>query len=432
MDRAVARTGYRGRVIRLARYLRWSDVVPAARSFDPSRARDIAGRIVTRAAGATPVWHYRLEAEIERALIAEYGAWVAGWNWSASFGGGPVRPWESHNSLLPTGETDPRPSVDRVVAALEDWRAFLLQLDEQFAVIRDATKDQPLARAAEHAAARLLPLAVERTEAQDAWYGTFAAALTWYLDARGIPFGRVGRMVHQIISGRFASWSEPDASTAKATCEELGDAIAAAQSSSTVVGLAEWLTIRGAAFANPTAQRERAHISADGHRRYIDGPERARDPQRARRMAAALDAARAAAVPGTPLDFAELARFQKIVLDVPAAEFREGDAFAKQGRERYALDADTRVRFERCLEEARDRSVPVAVRAARVYLDVCFFHPFADGNARAARIALDHVITAEGLALHAIEPIVVVSHAANDLEGAWSLAYVTELLLGLP
>jgi hypothetical protein len=413
-------------------YLRWSDVVPAARSFDSSRARDIAARFITQAADAKRVDQYAVEAEIHRALIAEYGAWVAGWSWSSG-DGGPVDPWCcATHSLLPARETDPRPSIDRVVAALEDWRAFLLQLDAQFAAIRDATKDQPLGRAAEHAAAQLLPLVVERTQTSDAWYGTFSTVLTWYLDAIGIPFERVGRIIDQTISGRFGSWSEPDPSTAKATCEELGEAVAAAQSSTTVMGLAEWLTIRGAAFAKPMGQLQRTHVGADGHRRFIDGPERARDPQRARRMATALDAARAAAIRGKALDFAELARFQRIILDLPAAEFRRGDAFAKQGRERYALDADTRERFEGCLEEARDRSVPVAVRAARVYLDVCFFHPFTDGNARAARIALDHVITAERLALHTMEPIVLVSRAANDGLGARLLANVIEWLLGLP
>ena len=74
----------------------------------------------------------------------------------------------------------------------------------------------------------------------------------------------------------------------------------------------------------------------------------------------------------------------------------------------------------------------VAVRAARVYLDVCYFHPFVDGNARAARLALDHVITRAGLALHAVEPLFVVARAADDGRGAWGLAYSIEYLLGRP
>ena len=61
---------------------------------------------------------------------------------------------------------------------------------------------------------------------------------------------------------------------------------------------------------------------------------------------------------------------------------------------------------------------------------VCFSHPFADGNARAARLTLDYVLTSEGLALNSIEPVIVVSRAANDANGAWCLAYVIEQLLG--
>lgn len=32
-----------------------------------------------------------------------------------------------------------------------------------------------------------------------------------------------------------------------------------------------------------------------------------------------------------------------------------------------------------------------------MYLDVAFFHPFADGNARAALVALVHVLAREGI-----------------------------------
>ncbi|MEV5378932.1 hypothetical protein AB0L26_23595 [Streptomyces nondiastaticus] len=36
-------------------------------------------------------------------------------------------------------------------------------------------------------------------------------------------------------------------------------------------------------------------------------------------------------------------------------------------------------------DAARGASLPLTVRAARAYLDVCFFHPFDDGNAWAGR-----------------------------------------------
>ena len=70
------------------------------------------------------------------------------------------------------------------------------------------------------------------------------------------------------------------------------------------------------------------------------------------------------------------------------------------------------------------------MRAARVYLDVCFFHPFADGNARAARLALEHVLTSEGFALHTADPVFVVGRSAEDARGAWCFALVIDHLIG--
>jgi hypothetical protein len=62
-----------------------------------------------------------------------------------------------------------------------------------------------------------------------------------------------------------------------------------------------------------------------------------------------------------------------------------------------ALDAAT--------PDADDHSVPLLARAARAYLDVCFFHPFVDGNARAARLIFDGVLAREGVILADVRPL---------------------------
>ena len=80
--------------------------------------------------------------------------------------------------------------------------------------------------------------------------------------------------------------------------------------------------------------------------------------------------------------------------------------------------------------EAADVDVDSHRNALHRNLDVCFFHPFEDGNARAARLARDHVLTRAGLGLHAVEPLFVVSRAAGDERGAWWLAYVVEYFMG--
>ncbi|MEU9421005.1 Fic family protein [Streptomyces sp. NPDC048272] len=41
----------------------------------------------------------------------------------------------------------------------------------------------------------------------------------------------------------------------------------------------------------------------------------------------------------------------------------------------------------------------MTARAARAYLDICFFHPFDDGNARSAFLTLIFILAHEGITL---------------------------------
>ncbi len=101
--------------------------------------------------------------------------------------------------------------------------------------------------------------------------------------------------------------------------------------------------------------------------------------------------------PGTALTL------QQHVLGTPhPPAFRTLPAFAQGGRERYGIGPDTRARLDACLaESAADGpgALPLTARAARAYLDVCFFHPFDDGNARCALVALLLVLAREGVGL---------------------------------
>ncbi|MFI9237111.1 Fic family protein [Streptomyces sp. NPDC053079] len=156
------------------------------------------------------------------------------------------------------------------------------------------------------------------------------------------------------------------------------------------------------------------------------GPTRGED--RARRLGAAWQEAYADARAGRTLDFERLAAWQSTVLGVPRAAFRTGTAYAKRGRERYGLHADTPQRFASCLAQSCEPTVPLPARAARLYLDVCFFHPFDDGNARAALLALGHLLATEDVALAWIAPLMVARYA-DDPEGAEELAHVVHLLI---
>lgn len=86
-------------------------------------------------------------------------------------------------------------------------------------------------------------------------------------------------------------------------------------------------------------------------------------------------------------------------------------------------------RFEAAIAQANGTD-SIAVRAVRAYLDVCFFHPFADGNARAARLALDHVLTRAGLGLHAVDPLFVIARSTDDVSGVYTMTEMLRLLAG--
>jgi prophage maintenance system killer protein len=242
---------------------------------------------------------------------------------------------------------------------------------------------------------------LSRTQCEDAWHETFQEVLRWFLELRGADIDAVTNVVDGVIAGRFSSWTEPSKEEIQNACSSIGAAVRDAARPTDV--LAGWLTLREEPATLPEPRRNHRALD-DPHRRYIETHDRARDLVRAARLSAALDAARALASRGEALTFEKFAEIQSLVLG-EAAMFRTGPAYAKEGREMYSLASDTAVRFSRALAEATEGGAPLAWRAARLYLDVLFFHPFVDGNARAARLAMDYLLTREGHGLHAAAPL---------------------------
>jgi hypothetical protein len=418
--------------------LRWCDVDPSARGFDPRAAREIAARVLAGRAPA-PTYHPgqpndarldELEREIDAALIAEYGFWAAGWRWASSEpgGGGPVHAYCCAQHSLREGHG----ATDIVVTALCDWRQWLETLAIRFTELRRAHEGLALAEATDRAAASLVVDIVQRTEANDAWYGTFATVIAWYLEPVIEDDRERARLIRDAIGGRFESWCAPPDATVAAVSTSIGTRTAEAIRSPRAPSdaLQQWLEVR----ARTRWRTDRVHplrdVHDDGHLRYVRNVERSRDPLRADRMAEAIALARRSAQRGAPLDVAMLCRWQATVLGEPSVAVRTTDAYAKRGRERYGTPPDLESKLESYLAEACRDDAPAAVRAARVYLDVLFLHPFRDGNARAARLALDHVLTREALALHVAEPILVVARTALDGHGAVSFQFLVELLTG--
>ncbi|QXE36419.1 Fic family protein [Streptomyces sp. GMY02] len=142
----------------------------------------------------------------------------------------------------------------------------------------------------------------------------------------------------------------------------------------------------------------------------------------------ALDLAFADAEQGGPLTLALMAKWQRTVLGHDVVGTRTMPAFAKGGRERYGLAPDTWARFEHCLSESAQPDPPLPSRAARAYLDTLFFHPFEDGNARAAMLALAFVLARERVFLDQVHPLQT-TRWADDAEGAADLAVLLGTLI---
>lgn len=162
----------------------------------------------------------------------------------------------------------------------------------------------------------------------------------------------------------------------------------------------------------------------DGFIEYVASSS-GRDAERAERLQNAL----LQVGEPTELTFERLAAWQAVVLGRYAVGFRTGAAYAKNGRKRYALEPDTRQRFQACLADATDPRLPLPSRAARVYLDVAFVHPFPDGNARAAMLCLAHVLRRDNVMIDLAAPILAVVRRADDLPGTLDLITLIELLI---
>lgn len=414
--------------------LPWSAVDPTGRTFDPGPAAEIAARIVRPLAqrkGLSEEDRRRCARGLDLALITHYGASMAGWNWSVS-DGGPVRAWCCAPHSVLGGSSSAGDTVGRVVAAVVEWRAFLEELAQMQATLLDETASLPSEDRIERAVVRYVPMVVARTGCEDAWYHTLQTVLRWHLDAIGDGDPRLEAALEATISGRFHSWVRPDGSVIAEAAAELGLQVSEVLSTTpdTSDGLGQWWITRGRTEWRSVVQRSPVPTPTDGHRDFIARHDAARSPERAHRMGEALRFIRQEARAQRPLSWTMLREAQRRVLGVEATEFRSGDAFAHRGRERYGLDSGTSARFERCLAEARDASLPPVARAARAYLDVCFFHPFSDGNARAARLALDHALTSAGLGLHTADPVFLLPRRADDPGVGWSFAHLLGMLVG--
>ncbi|WP_225850897.1 Fic family protein [Streptomyces sp. HPF1205] len=437
--------------------LGWDEVDPARHAFDEGSAAEVVHALgparhvpkrpeLPYGERALYAWSHnegqRWADAMSYALVERYGRWVVGWRWAhdeGDFDGGPVGNWCCPLHSITTA----RETVDRVVAALCEWRGWLEALAgrfEAYPLELAAVEDQRILW--ERAAHHLILQVVDRTGCGSGWQGHCQQVLTWFLSRWGVAPGVAQGLVDQAIGGRFLSWTAPDTVLVDGVAERLALSLRPDEAAPSAVPepgpvvdhLRRWLEVREAVpwHECPDGGGGAPVVpSRDGVVEDIRAFDGALDPGRARGLLAAVELLRADAARGAALDFELLRTWQRHVLGTPQAPpFRSLPAFAKEGRERYGIDADTRGRFDACLAQSAPDGkapLPAIARAARAYLDVCFFHPFDDGNARSAFLTLVFVLAREGITLDTVGLLRRLSFHAGDPQDALALARYVDI-----
>ncbi|MFF7215229.1 cell filamentation protein Fic [Streptomyces sp. NPDC008238] len=441
--------------------LSWDEVDPARHSFDAASAAQVvrslgpARRVPRRpdvSAGdpATSAWSDgagRLWADaMSHALMERCGRWATGWRWAhdeGDFDGGPVGSWCCPTHSL----TTPEETLARVAAALCEWRGWLESLAgwfEAYPLDLAAVEDQRILW--ERAARNLILQVSDRTGGGIAWYSHCEQVLMWFLSRWGVAPDVARELVDEAIGGRFHSWAGADTVLAEEVAERLAVSLRPGDGAGTAGPaqdhLRRWLEVRAtvpwrkapdAVPEGPLAPASALVPSRDGAAEDIRAFDGALDPTRAEGLLAALEHVRADAARGATLDVELLQGWQQHVLGTPQPPpFRTLPAFAKGGRERYGIGPDTRDRLDACLAGSAaggEGSLALTARAARACLDVCFFHPFDDGNARSAFLALVFVLAREGVVLRRVGLLRRCTFRADDPQDALSLARYIEVHL---
>lgn len=299
------------------------------------------------------------------------------------FGGDPVGNWCCPRDSI----TIPEETLARVVAALREWRGWLESLAGWFDAYPLELADVGDQRILWERAARNLILHVtDRTGCGSGWHGHCRQVLAWFLSRWGIAPDTARDMVDQAIGGRFLSWTGPDIVLVDDVAERLSLSLRPDDGTPSADPLADhlerWLAVRAAVpwqKAPDSGADTPVTPSRDGAVEDIRAFDGAVDPARAEGLLAALQRMRSDAARGAPLDFELLRGWQRHVLDTPWP-------------------------------------------AARAYLDICFFHPFDDGNARSAFLALLFVLAREGITLNGVTLLRRVTFEAGNAQDPLILA----------
>ncbi|CCK30416.1 hypothetical protein BN159_6037 [Streptomyces davaonensis JCM 4913] len=230
-------------------HLTWTEVDPATHPFDSDEVLDVVrGLEPPGRAPVRPEWRLlkdRDEAYAEfrkvcdwshtvgwewvddmtRALVDTYGTWASGWRWShdeGDLGGGPVGSWCCALHSI----TTPDETLDRVTAALREWRdwlEFLGRFFDRYPLSQLSAEDR--LDAWERATHQLILHSLDRTGSGDAWYAHCRQVLTWFLTRWDVDPATALTLVEDAIGGRFESWTAPENTLVTDVAEHLAASI---------------------------------------------------------------------------------------------------------------------------------------------------------------------------------------------------------------
>lgn len=191
--------------------------------------------------------------------------------------------------------------------------------------------------------------------------------------------------------------------------------------------LVDWVKI-SAQYEASLGSSVRSNNVSELHRRHVFQFDVARSELRGARMMAAIQEVDCMASAGRELSWELLTCIQQRVMGLDGIDFRNGPAYAKGGGEVYAYHPQLHSAFAaKITKDDRDELQPL-IKAVRLYLDICFFHPFCDGNARAARLGFQFILQRDGVSMREIGPLFRLPLAAGGVEGYRSFAKLAVLL----
>lgn len=152
------------------------------------------------------------------------------------------------------------------------------------------------------------------------------------------------------------------------------------------------------------------------HAAYVERFDAFRDSERGARIQTAIEAVAERARGGGAISWEGLCAIQAIVLDRASVGFREEAAYTNARMETYGFNPRLEQAFAKKLARDDGDGLHPLLKACRLYLDVRFFHPFAEGNGAAARLAFQWMLQREGVRLPELTPLFRLPLRPGDVE----------------